>query len=110
LTNYISGNGKYPITGSFSGGRGGVGEFNILGSRANPMGPVSSMAFSSENPQMVVCSSPFTGVFIKNETTGWKDLSYLLPKPYTPVSSVAIAQNGIYVATEGRGLLLLKSD
>ena len=109
LTELISENGKYSIAQPFNGGKGGPGEFTILGTRANAMGALSSMAFNPDNPDQIVCSSPFTGVFYKDGSKPWRDLSYLLPRPFTPISSLAFtSSSSIYVATEGRGLFLIK--
>jgi hypothetical protein len=109
LTNLVSGNGMYPVNGIFGGGKGGVSEYTILANRCNAMGPVSSMAFNPEDPGQIACSSPFTGVFFKDGNKPWKDLSYMLPKPYTSVSSLAMTPNGIYIATEGRGVFMIKN-
>lgn len=105
LTNLISGNGKYPINRVFSGGDGA----NVShATQANDMCPVSCMAFNRYNPNQIVASSPFTGVFFKNGSSAWRDLSGVLPKPFTPISSVNINNQGIYVTTEGRGMLLIQ--
>jgi len=106
LTNLISGNGKYPVNRVFSGGN----NSNVShATQANYMCPVSCISFNRYNPKQVVASSPFTGVFFKDGTKKWKDLSQVLPKPFTPVSSVNINNQGIYVTTEGRGMLLINN-
>jgi hypothetical protein len=104
LTNLVSGNGKYPIDRTFPGGN----DINVSHSNQsslNAMYPVSWVSFNRFKPEQVVASSPFTGVFFKDGTNKWRDLSAVLPKPFTPVSSVNINNQGIYVTTEGRGML-----
>jgi hypothetical protein len=106
LTNFISGNGSYPINTTFSGGN----DSNVVWanqSSGNAMYPLSWLSFNRFNNQQAVASSPFTGVFFKDGSSPWKDYSYLLPKPFTPVSSVNINEQGIYITTEGRGMLKL---
>ncbi len=108
LTNLVSGNGKYPIEKTFPGGKG----INVVWSNQsvlNKMYPVSGISFNRYNPKQVVASSPFTGVFFKDGSKKWKDLSDVLPKPFTPVSSVNINNQGIYVTTEGRGIFLINN-
>jgi hypothetical protein len=106
LTNLVSGNGKYNLAKPFSGGNDSL---VITATHANLMSPMSSMSFNQNIPREIVASSPFTGVFTKTGTGVWIDLSGLLPKPFTPVSSVWITNNlTIYVATEGRGLFMIQ--
>ncbi len=108
LTNLVSGNNKYPINKTFPGGNGK----NVIWSNQsvlNAMYPVSWVSFNRYKPAQVVASSPFTGVFFKNGQAKWKDLSDVLPKPFTPVSSVNINNQGIYVTTEGRGMFLIRN-
>ncbi len=104
LTNLISENGKYPINRLFSGGN----SSNVShAAQANYMCPVSCISFNRYNPKQVVASSPFTGLFFKDGAKKWKDLSEVLPKPFTPISSVNINNQGIYATTEGRGMFLI---
>lgn len=103
LTNLISGNGKYPIDKTFTGGNGANVTWSNQSS-GNAMYPVSWISFNRYHPDQVVASSPFTGVFFKDGTKTWRDLSNVLPKPFTPVSAVNINNQGIYVTTEGRGI------
>ena len=106
LTNLVSGSGKYPIDNTFPGGN-GVYVRHSNQSNLNAMYPVSWVAFNRFKPEQIVASSPFTGVFFKDGTKKWRDLSDVLPKPFTPVSSVNINNQGIYVTTEGRGIFLI---
>jgi hypothetical protein len=106
LTNLVSGNGKYPIDRTFPGGN-GVYVRHSNQSNLNAMYPVSWVAFNRFKPEQIVASSPFTGVFFKDGTKKWRNLSDVLPKPFTPVSSVNINNQGIYVTTEGRGMFLI---
>lgn len=69
------------------------------------MGTLSDMAFLRDNPQAVCASSPFTGVFYNSGDGVWRDLTRYLPGPFTPVSALGIDCEGIYVGTEGRGLM-----
>jgi FG-GAP-like repeat len=105
LTNLVTDAGKYRTDATFGGGQGLPN--SIIGTRAVGMCPLSSMAFNRSTPNKIVCSSPFTGVFYKNVSQPWKSLSYLLPRPYTPISSVTISNDNIFIATEGRGLLMI---
>ena len=94
----------YPLDNFFAGGN----DLNVVRSNQsnrNCMYPISGVAFNRFDPAQVVAASPFTGIFLKNGSGDWKDLSGALPKPYTPVSSVNINNQGIYVTTEGRGIL-----
>ncbi|MEO8417021.1 MAG: hypothetical protein ABI472_25380 [Ginsengibacter sp.] len=103
LTILVTGNGKYPVNTDFPGGNGN----NVVRSNQsnlNAMFPLSCISFNRYHPQQVVASSPYTGVFYKNGDNEWKDFSDILPKPFTPVSSVNINNQGIYVTTEGRGI------
>jgi hypothetical protein len=69
------------------------------------MGTLSAMAFNPDNPSEVVAASPYTGVFYTNGDGTWRDLTPALPRPLTSVSSVAISNDAVYLATEGRGIL-----
>jgi len=103
LTNLVTDNGKYPINTDFTGGN-GLNVVRSNQSNLNAMFPISGVSFNRYHPQQVVASSPYTGVFYKNGDNDWKNLSGVLPKPFTPVSSVNINNQGIYVTTEGRGI------
>jgi hypothetical protein len=103
LTNFLTDNARFDIAGIFPGGNGR----NVVWSNQsslNSMYALSWLSFNRFNTQQVVASSPFTGVFFKEGKNDWKDLSRVLPKPFTPVSSVHINNQGIYVTTEGRGM------
>jgi hypothetical protein len=101
LTNAVTGNGQYPLTGTFLGGNG----TNIdLSSRAVGLGTLSDMAFELGLPDHIVAASPFTGVFYNTGNGQWRDLRAGLPQVFTPVSSVAIFGNVVVVGMEGRGL------
>jgi hypothetical protein len=106
LTNLVSDNYKFNIGDPFTGGN----DTNVItATHAASMCPMSSMSFNQNSPREIVASSPFTGVFTKFGTGDWQDISGLLPKPFTPVSSVWITNNStIYVATEGRGLFMIQ--
>src|SRR5262249_23685878 len=98
LTALVSGDGKYPLPASFAGGN----RRNVLhATQANPMCPLSCMAFLRDDPKTVVAASPFTGVFVRHHDQPWRDLSDQLPRPFSPVSTVAITPRSIYVGTEG---------
>lgn len=108
LTNLVSGNGKYALDRIFRGGD----ILNVVWANQsvlNSMYPLSWIAFNRFNPKQMVASSPFTGVFYKEGTKKWRDFSDLLPKPYTPISSVNINNQGIYITTEGRGMFMIRN-
>ena len=109
LTNLVSGNGKYPIDRTFSGSN-DIHVSHANQSVLNAMYPLSWISFNRYNSKQVVASSPFTGVFFKDGSKSWKDFSYLLPKPFTPISSVNINNHGIYITTEGRGMFLILNN
>jgi hypothetical protein len=101
LTSLITGNGKYPLTGTFAGGDStGV----RIASRAVFLGTLSDMDFCRTDPSLAVAASPFTGVFYRDKQRQWHDLSSTLPTPHAPVSSVRIDCQAIYVGTEGGGV------
>jgi hypothetical protein len=101
LTNLITNNGEFPLIGAFPGGAGSAVR---IASRAVAFGTLADMAFCRNNLNLVVAGSPFTGVFFRSETGKWRDLTGQLPKPFSPVSSVQIDCDSIYVATEGGGV------
>jgi hypothetical protein len=103
LTDLVSHNGNYPLDKTFPGGN-GLNVVHSNQSNLNSMYPLSGVAFNRYQPEQVVASSPFTGVFFKDGGDNWKDLSDTLPRPFTPVSSVNINKQGIYVTAEGRGM------
>jgi hypothetical protein len=110
LTSLLTENGKYPITAEFSGYNSGFAKSATLPvvSRANGMATLSHMAFNRDAPHDVVAASPFTGVFFQDglgTPMDWRDLTTCLPKPCAPISAVAIDDEAIYVATEGRSIL-----
>lgn len=106
LTNAITGNGQYPLTGTFSGGNGA----NVqVGSHAVQLGTLSDMAFDLSNTTHVVAASPFTGVFYNKGDGRWIDLRNGLPSVFTPVSSIAIFGNVVVVGMEGRGLWQIRN-
>src|SRR6201999_2960646 len=51
LTSLITSGGKYPVNDVFFGGNTGLN--NAMGSRANPMCPLSCMAFNQQNPKQI---------------------------------------------------------
>jgi hypothetical protein len=106
LTSAVTGNGTYPLTGTFAGGNG----TNIdLSSRANPMGTLADMSFDPVFPTHVVAASPFTGVFYNDGTGTWRDLRDGLPAVFTPVSAVSLFGSVVVVAMEGRGLWQIRN-
>lgn len=106
LTNFITGNGDYDISTTYYRR---AGDYCLGANTHIGLGSISSMAFNPVNPNQIVCSSPFTGLFFKDGDKEWTSLSSILPKPFTPITSTAITPNGIYVGTAGRGLLLIKN-
>jgi hypothetical protein len=110
LTDLCTDGKRYPFVGRYGGGN---GQDVIIASRANPMGTLSAVAFNRFAPHTVVASSPFTGVFYRQDVgdpkSPWVDLGSQLPAPFTAVSSIMLDDEGIYVGTEGRGLLRITS-
>jgi hypothetical protein len=101
LTNLITSNGKYPPIGQFSGGNStGI----RIASRAVTLGSLSDLDFRRDDPRLAVAASPFAGVFFRDKTGKWHDLTPLLPRPLTSVSSARIDCDAIYVGTEGGGI------
>ncbi|MGH9845423.1 MAG: WD40/YVTN/BNR-like repeat-containing protein [Blastocatellia bacterium] len=101
LTALITGSGKFRLTGSYWGGN----DNNvIIAGRANPMATLAHVAFSRDTLREMVVAAPFVGVFY-SDGDRWRDLTPALPRPRTPVSSVAIDAQSIYAATEGRSLV-----
>lgn len=101
LTNLITGNGKYPLDGLFSGGDStGI----PMASRAVALGALADMDFRRDDPRLAVAASPYTGVFFRDKNGNWHDLTSLLPKPQSSVSSVRIDCDAIYIGTEGGGI------
>ena len=108
LTKLVTGSGKYPMYGTFSGGN-GTSLPGTSATHANAMCPLSCMAFGRNDPGKIVASSPYTGIFYKNENADWKDLTKYLPTPFTPISAVTMSGSDIYIGTEGRGLLRINN-
>lgn len=100
LTSLITASGKYPLDGNYPGGD---GENVRQSTRAAALGTLSDMGFCRYNPKIAVASSPFAGVFFKDENNTWHDLTPLLPQPHGQVSSVRIDCEAVYVTTEGGG-------
>jgi hypothetical protein len=103
LTQLLTAYGKYALSPAFAGDADvnvrKTNRFNL-----NPMGALTSMAFRSDKPSIVVAASPYTGVFCQCGGGGWTDMSPFFPSPIAPVSSVAVDSTSLYVATEGRGI------
>jgi hypothetical protein len=104
LTNLVTRGGQYPMRNSFSGFNG----TNVIGDYAiSPMGNISAIAFSRQDPAQIVVATPYAGLFYRNAHHQWIDCTHYLPTPRSPLSSVAIFGDTLYVATEGRGLLAI---
>ena len=107
LTGLITGGGQFPIVGAFPG-RNGFNTDLANNYTSISMATLSDMAWSRFNPDDVVASSPFTGVFYSKAKGPWIDMTKYLPTPHTPISTVGINGGDIYVATEGRSLLMIR--
>jgi hypothetical protein len=103
LTNLLSDSGKYPL-GQWFGGGNDAHVCKANQSELNAMYVLSSLAFNRFAPDEKVAASPYTGVFYQKGNGLWRNFSNVLPKPFTPVSSVNITPQGIYGTTEGRGI------
>jgi len=100
LTNLITANGIYPLTGKFSGGD----SFGVrIATRAVLLGTLADMDFRRDDPRLAVAASAFSGAMFKDKAGKWHDLTPLLQKPLSSVSSVRIDCDAIYVSTEGGG-------
>jgi hypothetical protein len=107
LTNLVNGQGKFPMTGDFSGSTplsGPVIDFGNSYISAH-MGTLSAVAFNRESINERVAASPFSGLFYSPGNGIWTDLSKALPKPASSVSDVGLVGDQLYVTTEGRGVL-----
>lgn len=100
LTAALTGNGAYPLTGTFSPNSSNV----YQASHGVGLGTLSDMAFDEVYPDHVVAASPFTGVFFNSGNGTWHDLDAALPKPLTPASSVSVFGNVANVGLEGRSI------
>ncbi len=103
LTRLVTDSGKYPLVGNFNSDP----KFIAVGNRshATSMGTLSHMAFQRNNPDKVVAASPFTGAFYTNGDGHWRTLTPFLPSPLSPVASVGIDNEAVYVALEGRSVV-----
>jgi hypothetical protein len=97
-----AGSGKYPITARFSGGNG----YQVVHfSQARFMGALADVAFLRDNPKEMVASSPYTGVFYRNNVCGsWQNLSQFLPKPFPSIGSIGVDHEAMYAALDGRSI------
>ncbi len=102
LTKLITENGKYPImVGELTGNGRGV----ILATRSNASATLGQVAFDRHHPGIMAACSPFTGVMISNGSGHWTSIRHALPSPLPAIVSISIANDAIYCATEGRGVL-----
>ena len=106
LTALVTENGKYPIA---VGELTGNGRDVVLATRANSTATLAQVVFDRQHPEVVAACSPFTGVMVSNGRSGWKSLRAWLPKPLPPIVSIAIANDAIYCATEGRGVFRIRN-
>ena len=75
-------------------------------STADQIGPrntISCMAFHPTREE-VVAGSLFGGVFVRDSTGVWRDLSWLLPEPQVMVAGLAMTEDELFVGTHGYGL------
>ena len=100
LTAAITGNGTYPLIGSFGPNGSNVG----VASHGVSLGTLSDMSFDEAYPERAAASSPYTGVFFNKGDGVWHDLSAGVPKPFTPVSGVFLFDNVADITMEGRSL------
>jgi hypothetical protein len=70
-----------------------------------PTSALSHMAFCYLKPSDVVAVTTFGGLFFDRGAGNWRDLSYLLPRPRSPLSACGVDAEAIYAATDGRGVL-----
>jgi hypothetical protein len=102
LTRLITENSKFLLRETYSG----YNSTDVVdAARAGNMSIVSHLDFYRDDPRQVVACSPVSGVFYRNTDGNWKNLTSLLPRPLSPISTVAIDCQAIYVAAEGRGVL-----
>ena len=106
LSSLLTANGTYSFASGFPGGN----STNVDQAFHNggwPTETLSDMAFDYDDPSHLAAASPFTGAFA-NIGNGWLDLGQSLPKPLSPVVSVAISGTTLTVSTMGRGILVLE--
>lgn len=101
----LTNSGQFPLANSFPAGNGADVAHNGRGAQQMYLGDV---AFG-DGGQLAV-ASPFTGVFYKGPGLAnyWLNPRAALPPVLPTVSSIAFAGTDLYVATEGRSLLLLE--
>jgi hypothetical protein len=116
LTSLLSNTGRYRL-GIFTA----TPQAEEVGSRfhGGTMFNPSQIAFSPAGPSFVVACSPVTGVFFANMAQGcgststsqtapaWRSLGQFLPNPFGYISDARFDGGRLYVATEGRGLLVV---
>jgi len=111
LTNLITGSGKYRLIGNFLGNNGtnvdlSAGYAMDFGNQS--VGTLSAVAFNRSTPGEVAAASPFAGVFFRSAKGRWTDLSTSVPRPLTPISSLALNNTSLYVALRGRGVVIIR--
>jgi hypothetical protein len=105
LTSLLTGSGKYSFTGAFEPGT----PLRALGNRSRSVttATLAHLAFNRNSPNQFAAVSPFTGIFY-NGDGNWRDVGHYLPTPRTPIVSIALNDEAIYAATEGRGIFSVK--
>jgi len=73
-------------------------------SGTQPLNTLSNIAFNYDNPTVHAACANWGGIFHRRKDGTWNNLSGLLPSPSSPIISVGIDNENIYVATDGRGL------
>ena len=101
LTNLITANGKYSLTGAFDGGN----STDVKkASRAISMGTLADITFDPNDTNIAVAVSPFSGLFFKDSTGAWYNLTQFIPTQTQLLSDARLFNDYIYVTTEGSGL------
>ncbi len=105
LSALVSGNSLYGFLAEVQGGN-GTNVDRAVQNGGWPTETLSDMSFDYDDPTHVAAASPFTGVFVKLGAS-WLNPGQALPRPLSPVVGVQLMGRRLYVATLGRGVLML---
>jgi hypothetical protein len=103
LTDLVTGHGTWPITGTFTGIN--LSNLPIGVPKSNESGTLQAISWDKHAPDRLAAVGTFTGLFIKNGSGPWMDVSGALPRPLAPVSNVLRTGDHVFVSFEGRGVI-----
>jgi hypothetical protein len=78
------------------------------GSQGFAMDTLAQIAFNYDNPAEIVAGAA-SGVFYRNATGRWADLTSLLPKPLSLITGVGIDCEALYVSFDSRSIVRITS-